>query len=253
VADLRNQGENKEMPNMPNTGQQAAPAKPAEPVKAKPSRAVPPPEFQSEKMLKMNQAELIRILRDPKATAFQKAKAGQFIAPIATKEAVPALAALLADEKLAFYGRYGLETIPDPSVDDALRAALPKLKGNLQVGVIHSIRQRKDPKAVDALTKLIYGNDPVVAKAAASAIGSISGANAAKVLREALTLTKGQLRDVVADAGLVCAEGLLAMGEREQALALYDTLSRTDIPKAQRLAAMQGIIAAEISLSRPRS
>jgi len=55
-----------------------------------------------------------------------------------------------------------------------------------------------------------------------------------------------------AGAGLVCAEGLLAQGERDQALALYNTLIRTDMPKPVRLAAMHGIIAAEVSLNRPR-
>jgi len=55
-----------------------------------------------------------------------------------------------------------------------------------------------------------------------------------------------------AGAGLVCAEGLLAQGERPQALALYNTLTATGIPKPLRLAAMRGIIAAETSLSRPR-
>ena len=34
------------------------------------------------------------------------------------------LAAMLADEKLCHMALYGLETIPDPSVDDALRDAL---------------------------------------------------------------------------------------------------------------------------------
>jgi hypothetical protein len=56
----------------------------------------------------------------------------------------------------------------------------------------------------------------------------------------------------VADASLVCAERLLASGERDQALALYATLSAPDVPKAARLAAMQGIIREERSLSRPR-
>jgi hypothetical protein len=56
----------------------------------------------------------------------------------------------------------------------------------------------------------------------------------------------------VADAGLLCAERLLAEGKRGQALALYASLSAADIPKPARLAAMSGIIREETSISRPR-
>ena len=45
--------------------------------------------------------------------------------------------------------RYALETIPDPSVDDALRDALGKLKGRPLLGVIGSLGVRRDAKAVD--------------------------------------------------------------------------------------------------------
>jgi hypothetical protein len=57
----------------------------------------------------------------------------------------------------------------------------------------------------------------------------------------------------VADAGLSCAEGLLAQGDRTRAMTLYDILSRPDIPKPVRLAAMHSVIAKEISLGRPRT
>jgi len=174
------------------------------------------------------------------------------LASVGTKEAVPALAALLSDPLLAHYGRYGLETNLDSSADDALREALPKVKGKLQVGVINSIGHRKDAKAVEALARLLRDTDAEAAEAAAAALGRIGGAQAAKALEEALGKTKGAVRTAVAGAGLVCAEGLLAQGERDQALALYNTLIRTDMPKPVRLAAMHGIIAAEVSLNRPR-
>ena len=56
----------------------------------------------------------------------------------------------------------------------------------------------------------------------------------------------------VAEAGLMCAEGLMAQGDREGALALYDVLSLRDIPRSVRLAAMHSTIEAETSLSRPK-
>src|ERR1041384_3351999 len=70
----------------------------------------------------------IETLRSADATLFQKAKACQRLAIGGARAAVPALAALLSDEKLGHYARYGLEPIPDPTVDEALREALGKLK-----------------------------------------------------------------------------------------------------------------------------
>jgi len=57
------------------------------------------------------------------------------IGPHRQQEAVPALAALLATRGSATT-RVGLERIPDPSVDNALREALGKLQGQLLVGVM---------------------------------------------------------------------------------------------------------------------
>src|ERR1041385_4705071 len=53
------------------------------------------------------------------------------LAVTGTREVVPALAALLADEQLSHLARSVLEAIPDPAVDDALRDALSQLKGRL--------------------------------------------------------------------------------------------------------------------------
>jgi HEAT repeat protein len=202
--------------------------------------------------MKLSPAELVALVKKPDATTFEKAKACQRLASVGTKDAVPAVAPLLADAQLAHYARYALEGIPDPSADDALRAALPKLKGLLLVGVINSLGQRRDARAAAPLSKLIYDADPQVAQAAAAALGRISGAQAAKTLQESLSRTKGPVRMAVADACLVCAEGLLAQGDRAQALALYNTLTAADVPKPVRLAAMHAIIGAETSLSRPR-
>src|SRR5512138_1610120 len=72
----------------------------------------------------------------------EKADACRELAHLGTKNAVPSLAPLLADEQLGHMARYALETIPDPSVDAALREALGKVKGRLLAGVIGSIGVR---------------------------------------------------------------------------------------------------------------
>jgi HEAT repeat protein len=240
------------MANMQSTGQTAGQPPQAPAPKERPPKPVPPPEFQAGELLKLDQAALLKIVKDPKATVFQKSKACQQLASVGTKEAVPALAALLSHPQLAHYGRWGLEPIPDPAVDEALRAALPKLKGLLLVGAINSIGFRKDGAAIAPLARLMYDSDAEVAKAAAAALGSISGPQASKALQDGLAKTRGPLRAAVAAAGIVCAEGLLARGDRKEALALYDVLTSIDMPKPVRLAAMHGTIAAETSLNRPR-
>ncbi|MGE5570148.1 MAG: HEAT repeat domain-containing protein [Rhodospirillales bacterium] len=233
------------------TNQQPAQTTPQPAAQPKP-KPVPPPEFQAANITALDEAGLIALLKDPKATAFQKAKACQRLASIGTEKAAPALAALLADPQLAHYARYGLEPLPGQAADLALRNALSKLKGKLLVGAINSIGVRRDAGSVDALAKLMSGADTDVAIAAAAALGSIGNAQAAKALQNALARTKEPVRAAVARAGLVCAERLLAEGSRDQALAFYDLLTRSGTPKPVRLAAMHGIIAAEISLSRPR-
>ena len=102
------------------------------------------------------------------------------------KRPCPRWRRLLSDEHLSGYARYGLEPIADPSADDALRAALSKLKGNQLIGVINSIGKRRDAKASPALARMIYGSDADVARAAAAALGSIGGESSVKELQAAL-------------------------------------------------------------------
>lgn len=227
---------------------QPAPAVPP----AKPKPPAPPPELQEGAIATMDAAALIRIVTDAKSPEFQRAKACVRIGELGAKEAVPALSALLGDEHLSVYARYGLEPIADPSVDDALRAALSKLKGVRLIGVINSIGKRRDAKAGPALARMMYGADVEVARAAAAALGSIGGVASVKELQAALAKTTGVTRMAVADASLVCAERLLADGKRDQALAFYASLSAPNVPKPVRLAAMNGIIREETSPSRPR-
>jgi len=222
----------------------------------RPARGTIPPEFQAASIEKMGQPALLQILKKTDAsmaTVFEKKIACERLAQIGTREAVPLLAAMLTDQQVATYARFALEPLPDPSADDALRAALAKVKGPLQVGVLNSIAARKDGKAVDALAKLLYGADAAVAQAAASALGYIGGPQAVRALQDALGKTKGPVRTSVAQAGLVCAEGLMANGDRKGALAFYEALGRPDIPKPVRMAALHATIDAESGLKRPRA
>ncbi|MCX6929968.1 MAG: HEAT repeat domain-containing protein, partial [Verrucomicrobia bacterium] len=98
--------------------------------------------------------KLVAILKSD-APQKEKADACRELARIGNKDAVAPLAALLPDEQLSHMARYGLETIPDPAVDEALREAAEKLHGRLLVGVIGSLGVRHDTKAVKILAGLL--------------------------------------------------------------------------------------------------
>ena len=99
-------------------------------------------------------AKQIAVLRS-EAPLHEKQAACRELAVAGAPEAVPVLAGLLGDEKLAHAARIALETIPDPSAGDALREALSQLKGKLLAGVVNSIGVRRDAKAAQPLAKLL--------------------------------------------------------------------------------------------------
>ena len=222
---------------MQQTTPQTQPAPPAV-APVKPPRPEVPPEFDALPLWTLDAPKLVAILKDRRSTEFQKAIACKKLSIVGGKEAVAPMAVLLDDPHLACYARFGMEPNPDPSVDDAFRAALPKLKGRLQIGVINSIGVRKDAKALDALNKLIDDSNPEIAQAAAASVGMIGGPSAAKILQSALGRTKVPVFPVVARAALLCAEGLMA-ANRTRGLELYQELTATTMPKPVRMAALR--------------
>ncbi|MGQ9575834.1 MAG: HEAT repeat domain-containing protein [Thermoguttaceae bacterium] len=166
------------------------------------------------------------------------------LAIIGTEQQVPALAALLPDERLSDMARLALERIPGPAAEQALREALDKAQGNTLVGVIHSLAQRRDQKAAARLATLLEGPDPAVAGAAATALGSIGDPASLKALGEALKKVSPRVRARVGEAILFAAERALAEGDRDGAAAAYERLRRPELPKPVRTAATRGLILA---------
>jgi len=208
---------------------------------------------QSNQPLKdLTPAELTKILADPNASVFEKAKACQRLAVVGTKESIPALVALLPDEKLNCYARFALEAIPGPEVDAALREAAGKLQGRQLVGVLDSIGQRRDPHAVELLVQFLGDEDKAVAAAAAGALGRIGTPAAAKQLLEALNTAKPSQCAAIADACLLCAEQLAGdkeKQEREPAGKLYEALLNAEegrVSRAARVGALHGLFRLDV-------
>ncbi len=185
--------------------------------------------------------KLIAVLKSD-APHKEKADACRLLALVGTKDAVAPLAALLGDEKLSHMARYGLEPIPAPAVDLALRDALGKLKGPPLVGVIGSIGVRRDAVAVSNLAKLSRDPDKEVARAAARALGSIGNPAAVTVLKYRLKRAPADNQLDICEGLLRCAERLAADGNRDEAIEIYDQLRSLRAPHQVRGGALRGAI-----------
>ncbi|MEI7899715.1 MAG: HEAT repeat domain-containing protein, partial [bacterium] len=175
------------------------------------------------------EGKLIAVLQSDAAPQVKAITCKQ-LALCGTKAAVPALAALLTDEKLASWARIGLEAIPDPAVDDALRDALGKVQGKLLVGVINSIGTRRDGKAVGWLSQKLKDADPVLVSASAAALGRIGGEPAATALEKALADASAATLPAICEGVLRCADGFIAEGKPDKAAKLCKRVNGPHIP-----------------------
>lgn len=192
---------------------------------------------------KARQEQLVAVLKS-EAGLHEKAEACRELGVYGTQDAVPALAALLTDEKLSTHARTALQNIPDPAVDDALRAALSQAKGKPLLGVLNSVGARRDVKAVEQVAKLLADPDAETAAAAAGTLGRIGNAAAASALERALPNAAPAVLPAVCEGCLFCAEAALAQGRRDEAAALYDRVRGAQAPRHLRMAGMRGAIVA---------
>ncbi len=198
----------------------------------------------------VKQRDLIAVLQSD-APKSEKAITCKKLAIYGTEQSVPALAPLLADKELASWARIALEAIPGTAADTALRNALGKLQGRLLVGVINSIAVRRDVGAVDTIVQKLDDANASVASAAAVALGHIGGEKAAKALTKSLAIAPSGVRSAVAEGCILCAERFLAHDRTAEAVKLYDTVRKADVPDQRHLEAIRGAILARQSAGLP--
>lgn len=180
-----------------------------------------------------DESRLLAVLAGESAES-DKAIACKQLAVHGSSAAVPALAKLLSNERLASWARIALEAIPGKESDAALRDAAANLSGRLAVGAINSIGVRRDAAAVQLLSKRLNDEDGAVTAAAAAALGKIGDSAAAEALQAAFSDGRPSVRPAAAEACVVCAERLLADGAADKAVAIYD-LVRTKSVQPQRI------------------
>ena len=172
---------------------------------------------------KDQEAKLIAVLKSD-APRKAKADACRELARVGTQEAVAPLAALLCNEELSHMARYGLEPIPDPAVDTALRDALGKVKGRLLVGVIGSIGVRRDPKAVPPLVKRLGDPMPTSCRPRRGPWAGSARSTPRPPWKKPSRAPPEANRLAVCEGLFRCADVLRAQGQRKEAQAIYDQL-----------------------------
>jgi HEAT repeat protein len=154
------------------------------------------------------------------ATRPARAVATRYLRVIAGAGAVPALEAMLADERSADAALYVLQPMPGTAAEAALIRALGTAPGAAKTAVIAALGERRQTDAVPGLAGLL--RQPAYAAAAATSLGRIGGDAAAAELSSAFASATGELKTVVAASMLTCAERGLAAGNRPAAALLYE-------------------------------
>jgi HEAT repeat protein len=165
------------------------------------------------------------------------------LSKMGTEASVDTLAEMLVRKETSDMARFALERIPGQKVDDALRQALPKTSGNEKIGIISTLGLRRDSASVSVLAGLINDSDRMVAEAAITALGQIAGPEAIAALKKAKNNTKGNLRTMVLDAYLRCADKLADQGKKDEALAMYKETYQPGESALIRIAALRGMVA----------
>lgn len=183
--------------------------------------------------------DLIAILNSNAGPA-EKGAACVRLRSIGTAASVPALSALLREERTSHAARYALEENPAAESSEALRRALGLSSGTLKAGIVDSLGARKDGGSVALVAPLLSDSDPAVAASAARALGQIGNAEAVAALR-----MQGTAAPVaVHEALLNCAEVLRQSGAIESAREIYRQISEAPVAAPIRLAAWRGMVLA---------
>jgi len=173
----------------------------------------------------------------------EKAQACLRLAAVGGARSLPALAALLGDDKLADYARSGLEAIADPAAAAALREAAGRLSGRLLVGVVNSLGAKRDADAVPVLHGLARDPARGAAPEALAALGSIAIPESVETIRMVLADGPPDLRLPAAEAALAASESLHRAGQADRAEPLLAALRNADLPAWIHAAASNTVVA----------
>ena len=200
-------------------------------------RNVPPSSFPQ------IEARLLEALESPKITYAGRQFVCRMLRRVGSAKSVPVLAKMLADKDMSHMARFALQFMAAPEAGAALREALPKLDGDLKIGVIGSLGQRGDREAVPRIAGLIAGGNSDIARASIESLGRIGGSEAAGALVRAKV--SASLKLVRDNAYLMCADQMLAEGQASEAVKIYREMIAPANNTWIRIAAYKGLVRAE--------
>ncbi len=188
------------------------------------------------------EAKLLAVLEAPDATFPAKQYVCQSLRTVGSSKCVPAVAKLLTDEKLSHVARQVFLGMNDPAVADALQKAIGQTTGNLRIGIVNTIGDRRDVQSLPALATLLAGNDEPTSRVVLNAIGKTGGAPAADLLDK--TKVGDVLKDAWAHAYLKTAQSLAA-SDAARSAKMYQALLDGDYPMPVRAAAFPAVAQAQ--------
>jgi len=189
------------------------------------------------------EAKLLEALKSPQITYAGKQFVCRMLRRVGSAKSVPVLSKMLADKELSHMARFALQFMAAPESGAALREALPKLDGDLKIGVLGSIGQRGDREAVSQILPLITDGNMNIARAAIETLGRIGGSEAAAAL--ARTQVSVSLKSDRDNAYLMCADKMLAEGQQREAVQIYREMITPSNGTWIRIAAYKGLVSAE--------
>jgi HEAT repeat protein len=196
----------------------------------------------SPELLKQIEARLLKFLQSD-ATAAGKDFAFRELGLIATNASIPVLTPMLTRADTAEMARYALARIPGPAVDEALRNSLDKATGNIKIGIVNSLGQRRDAKSVPVLAALISPSNPEITEAAAAALAGIADRPALDALAAARSKVSGPLRERLSVAYVEGADRFAARGDKAAAVSVYRQLIAPQESQTVRIRALAGLAA----------
>ncbi len=190
----------------------------------------------------LREEELIRVLTsnaapDAKIVACQKLKI------CGSSRAIPALAALLGNERLSLAACDVLQSMPLPQAGRALLQALDRTAGAAEAGIIDSLGVRGETAAIPVLRTRLNAQNLQVATAAARALGKIGALDSVKPLWSAFNRPgSGVMHEAAVDGLLRCADRLAQKRQTSRARAIYERLYNSAEDEKVRIAAYAGMV-----------
>jgi len=179
-----------------------------------------------------------------KATPIAKMAVCRHLRLIGGDASVPVLAKMLLTPETSDMALYALAKIPGAAADQALRDALAKTSGAVQISLINAIGVRGSHEAVPALIPFLAQTKSDAAKAAAYVLGRLGGPQAAAALTKAFPAAPADLKIILAAAMLACGEQFIKDKDLSAAAGLYDKVLAVNLSTSLNRAAMLGEISA---------